>query len=400
MDDQDSLVASPTRGRTGEVARAFLFLGLTAFGGPIAHLAHFRRELVERRRWLSEAAYAELVAFCQFLPGPTSSQAGFLLGWQRAGLLGAITAWSAFTLPSATLLLVAAMAFGHLDPSGAWLTGMKAAVLAVVAQAVLGMCRSLCPDAARASIAAGVAIVALLAATPCMSVVALVPAGVAGVLFLRGVETTVSSGANRVPSRMLSLSCLLLLAITAAVALISASIVPEPWASLYAIPFQAGGLVFGGGHVVLPLLHDPLMQRGLVTEQAFLAGYGAAQAVPGPLFTVAAWIGGLVAGIPGACLALVAIFLPGLLIALGCLRFYHGALASPWARHAVMGLNAGVVGLLGAALWDPIGHEAITGPFSLALGLAAFIALESWRIPAWAVVSGCCAIAGVHAVLG
>jgi chromate transporter len=201
------------------------------------------------------------------------------------------------------------------------------------------------------------------------------------------------------PSRRLSWCCLLLLAPAIALASMSAFLIAEPWRSLFSIPFQAGSLVFGGGHVVLPLLHDPLVQRGLMTDQAFLAGYGAAQAVPGPLFTVAAWIGGLVAGVPGACLALVAIFLPGLLIALGCLRFYHGALALPWARHAVMGLNAGVVGLLGAALWHPIGHEAIAGPSDLALALAAFIALEAWRVPAWAVVFGCCALAGIHAAL-
>lgn len=387
--------------RTGEVARAFLALGLTAFGGPVAHLAHFRRELVERRRWIGEAAYAELVAYCQFLPGPTSSQVGFLLGWQRAGLPGALAAWSAFTLPSAAALAMAALAFGHLDPDGPWLAGMKAAVLAVVAQAVLGMRRSLCPDAPRASIAAVVAVAALLAAKPWMSVLALLPAGLAGILLLRGVAADPGPGpeTGRVPSRLLSLGCLLLLALTAALALLGGWLIPAPWDALYAIPYQAGALVFGGGHVVLPLLHDPLVQRGLVGDQEFLAGYGAAQAVPGPLFTLAAWAGALVAGLPGACLALGAIFLPGLLLALGCLRFYRGSLASPLARRAVAGLNAGVVGLLGAALVNPVGQETVTGPASLALALLAFTALEAWRMPAWAVVAGCCALAGIHAAM-
>ncbi|MCK6490407.1 MAG: chromate efflux transporter [Planctomycetes bacterium] len=398
MDDQHGQPPSSIA-RTGEVARSFLVLGLTAFGGPVAHLAHFRRELVERRRWINEDAYAELVAYCQFLPGPTSSQVGFLLGWQRAGLPGALAAWSAFTLPSAVALATAAIAFGHLDPGGAWLAGMKAAVLAVVAQAVLGMCRSLCPDAPRTSIAAGVAMVALLAARPWMSVLALLPAGLAGILLLRGVATDPGPGAEQVPSRTLSLTCLLLLAFATALALPGITLVPEPWGALYAIPYQAGALVFGGGHVVLPLLHDPLVQRGLVGDQAFLVGYGAAQAVPGPLFTLAAWTGALVAGIPGACLALVAIFLPGLLLALGCLRFYRGSLTSPLTRRAVMGLNAGVVGLLGAALWNPIGQEAITGPASIALALLAFTALEAWRVPAWAVVAGCCALASIHAAM-
>ncbi len=369
--------------------RAFLKLGVTSFGGPIAHLAYFRREFVDRRRWLSEGAYAELVAFCQFLPGPTSSQAGFLIGWRRAGLAGALAAWGAFTLPSALLLAIAAVLFGRFSPGDGRLVGMMAAVLAVVAQAVLGMSRSLCPDAPRASIAAGVAIVALLSPAVWAPVAALLLAGVVGAVLLRSGTSNEAPSAGRLPSLTLAVVSLAIFVGCAALAVFASSLLPAPWGRLYGICFGAGSLVFGGGHVVLPLLHDPLVRDALVSQEAFLAGYGAAQVVPGPLFTVAAWLGGVAAGLPGALLALVAIFLPGLLLALGCLRFYHGALAAPWARRGVMGLNAGVVGLLGAALWQPIGHEAVTGAFSLAVALAAFIALESWRLPAWVVVPGC-----------
>ena len=381
--------AQSVTGHAGEVLRAFLVLGVTSFGGPIAHLAYFRREFVDRRRWLSEEAYAELVAFCQFLPGPTSSQAGFLIGWRRAGLAGALAAWGAFTLPSALLLTLAGVFFVQYSPGDGWLAGVLAAVLAVVTQAVLGMSRSLCPDAPRASLAAGVAIVALLSSAMWTPLAALLLAGVAGALLLRGGKPAQAASEDRLPSLTLAVTCLVLFAACAALAVVAAGLLPAPWGQLYGICFGAGSLVFGGGHVVLPLLHDPLVRDGLVSQSAFMAGYGAAQAVPGPLFTVAAWLGGVAAGLPGALLALVAIFLPGLLLALGCLRFYHGALAAPWARRGVMGLNAGVVGLLGAALWHPIGHEALTGASSLALALAAFIALESWRLPAWVVVPAC-----------
>ncbi len=378
--------------QVAEVVHAFLGLGLTAFGGPVAHLAHFRREFVERRGWLDEPNYAELVAFCQFLPGPTSSQVGFLIGWQRAGVAGALVAWCAFTLPSAILLTVAALAFGAVDGSGAWLMGMQAAVLAVVAQAVCTMARSLCPDAPRATIATAVAVICLMATAAWVPVAALVPAGLAGILVCRNPAGGADSSGLLSPSRRTTITCLLLLLVLIAAAVLAATMLSGIWAELFVICFKAGGLVFGGGHVVLPLLRDPLVEGGLISDQAFLAGYGAAQAVPGPLFTVAAWVGALVGGVAGAALALVAIFAPGLLLALGTLRFYHGALAAPWARRAVAGLNAGVVGLLGAALWHPLGSEAVHGPASVALALSAFVALEAWRIPAWAVVVGCCAL--------
>jgi chromate transporter len=383
-----------TPSRIAEVFRTFLVLGLTSFGGPIAHLALFRRELVAKRAWVDEASYAQLVAFCQFMPGPTSSQVGFLIGYQRAGVSGAILAWCGFTLPAAAALTTAALLLTSVEGSGLWLWGMKAAVLAVVAQAVLAMIRSLCPDAARASIAAGVAAICLLSPFAWMQVAALVPAGLAGLLLSVKQAPAMTTMAIQVPSRRLSLISLGILAVLIFLVITAAQCNLGPGATLSAACFQAGGLVFGGGHVVLPLLREPIVQsQHLLSDQVFLTGYGAAQTVPGPLFTVAAWIGAKVGGIPLAALALVSIFIPGLLLVLGGLRYYKKALSAVWAQRVVLGLNAGVVGLLGAALWNPIGVEAIHGPATVVLALAAFLALEAWRIPAWAVVIGCCAIA-------
>jgi len=375
--------------RVLEVLRVFGQLGLTSFGGPIAHLAYFRRELVERRQWLSDAAYAHLVAYCQFVPGPASSQAGFLIGWHRAGVLGGLAAFIAFTAPSAVLLGFAALAFASIGPSGAWIAGMKAAVLGVVAQAVLSMARNLCPDPARATIAAGVAIVCMLSTSPWMQVAALVPAGLAGLLALRLREQHEDPGIQS-PSITITAVCFGILGLLILAVIAMAAFHPGPIGQLLSTCFQAGGLVFGGGHVVLPLLRDPLVHASLMTDDQFLAGYGAAQAVPGPLFTVSAWIGATIAGWLGAVLAVLAIFAPGLLLALGGLRIYNGFGGHPNTRRIVAGLNAGVVGLLGAALWSPIGHEAAHHPAGIPLALAAFIALEVWRAPAWLIVI-CCA---------
>lgn len=286
-------------GRIAEVFRTFLVLGLTSFGGPIAHLAMFRRELVAKRAWVDEASYAQLVAFCQFMPGPTSSQVGFLIGYQRAGVLGAFLAWCGFTLPAAVALTTGALLLTSVEGSGLWLWGMKAAVLAVVAQAVLAMIRSLCPDAARASIAVGVAAICLLSPFAWMQVAALIPAGLAGLLLSVKQAPATTAMAIQVPSRCLSLISLGILAVLVFLVITAAQYDLWSGATLSAACFQAGGLVFGGGHVVLPLLREPIVQsHHLITDQVFLTGYGAAQTVPGPLFTVAAWIGAKVGGVP------------------------------------------------------------------------------------------------------
>lgn len=382
-----------------EVLGVFARLGVTSFGGPIAHLAHFRRELVERRRWLGDEAYAHLVAYCQFIPGPSSSQVGFLIGWQRAGVPGAIAAFLAFTAPSAALLATAAIACASIGHAGAWIAGMKAAVLGIVAQAVLSMARSLCPDAPRASIAAAVAILCMSSPAPWMQVAALVPAALAGAAFLR-LDARQDDPGIASPSIALTVVCCGLLAALLIAVVVLAAWPGGPVGLLASTCLQAGGLVFGGGHVVLPLLRDPLVHAGLMTDDQFLAGYGAAQAVPGPLFTVSAWIGAVIAGWSGAVLAVLAIFAPGLLLALGGLRMFNRLGGLPGARRLVAGLNAGVVGLLGAALWSPIGSEAAHHPLGIPLALAAFIALEAWRLPAWSVVIACAGIAMLSAGMG
>ncbi len=377
-------------GTVGEVFRVFLRFGATSFGGPIAHLAIFHRELVAGRRWLSEEEYAQVVAYCQFLPGPTSSQVGLLIGWQRAGLRGALAAWLGFTAPASIALAAAALLLGTVDTSGAWLIGMKAAVLAIVAQAVVAMVRSLCPDAQRATIAAGAVILCLVSPAAWTQVTVLILAGLTGALLPAPADVSAGTGGVRTPGAWLSACCLGLLGLLVGGIVAMQWLAPGPFAALVGASAKAGGLVFGGGHVVLPLLRDPLVQGGLLSDSQFLAAYGAAQAVPGPLFAVAAWLGALVLGWGGALSAVIAIFAPGMLLALGCLRFFHLALASTWTRRVMLGLNAGVVGVLGAALWSPIGSEAVHAPIGAPLALIAFIALASWRASPWAVVLGCC----------
>ncbi|MCA5924274.1 chromate efflux transporter [Curtobacterium oceanosedimentum] len=375
----------------------FLRLGLTSFGGPVAHLAYFRDAFVVRRRWVTEAAYADLVALCQFLPGPASSQVGMALGLQRAGLLGLLAAWCGFTLPSAVLLVAfALLVSGTPDLADAgWLLGLQAAAAAVVAQAVLGMARSLAPDARRATIAAAVTIVVLLAPGPAAQVAVIAACGLVGALWLRGVVQPAGDDTGDgivvrlprwvAPTAFVAFGAVLVAAPVAAAA--GTGLVRS--AGLFA---QAGALVFGGGHVVLPLLESQTVATDLVGHADFLAGYGAAQAVPGPLFTFAAYLGavsdGGAGGIVGAAVALVAVFLPAALLVVAALPSWHTLRRLPWARRVLAGVNAGVVGLLAAALWDPVLTEGVRSPVALALAVAAFVALTRWSAPPWAVVIG------------
>jgi chromate transporter len=377
----------------------FLRLGLTSFGGPVAHLGYFREAFVVRRRWLRDDAYADLVALCQFLPGPASSQVGMALGLQRAGLLGLLAAWCGFTLPSAVLLVAfALLVSGTPDLAGAgWLLGLQAAAAAVVAQAVLGMARSLTPDRRRATIAAAAAIVVLLVPGPGPQVAVMAACGVVGVLWLGRVigpvepveEVAGTELAVRLP-RWVAVSALVAFAALLVAAPVAAS--GTGAVRLFGVFAQAGSLVFGGGHVVLPLLESQTVATHLVDHADFLAGYGAAQAVPGPLFTFAAYLGAVADGSPsglvGATVALVAIFLPAALLVVGALPFWHVLRALPWARRVLAGVNAGVVGLLAAALWDPVITEGVRSAPALALAVAAFIALTRWSAPPWAVVIG------------
>ena len=374
--------------RTGtatEVFRVFLKLGLTSFGGPIAHIGYFRDELVTRRAWLSEPEYAELVALCQFLPGPASSQVGLALGLGRAGAAGALAAFVGFTLPSALVMVAAALGAGALaGGAGAGVvTALKLVAVAVVAQAVLGMARTLCPDGPRATIA--VAAVAVLALVPGpLAMLAAIGLGAGAGMALRlGRAQPPADLALHVP-RSVAVTALAGLALALAALPLLAALGPG-WALADSM-VRAGALVFGGGHVVLPLLQAELVAPGLVGADAFLSGYAVAQAVPGPLFTFAAYLCTVVGQGLGAVVALAAIFLPGFALLIGVLPFWQALRGHAAAQAAVAGANAAVVGVLGAALHDPVFTSAVGSAWQLAVALACFTALQAWRAPAWAVV--------------
>lgn len=382
-------------GSAGEVFVAFLRLGLTSFGGPVAHLGYFREAFVVRRRWLSDAAYAELVALCQFLPGPASSQVGMALGLQRAGLLGLLAAWTAFTMPSAILLVALAMGAPALSAAigTGWIAGLMAAAVAVVALAVLGMAATLAPDARRATIASAALIAVLLLPFPITQVAAIAVAGAAGVLWLRDVGAPDEQPMRIAVPRGVAIGCLIAFGVLLIGAPVLAATTGNPIAVLVDVFTRAGSLVFGGGHVVLPLLEAETVATGLVSPDEFLAGYGAAQAVPGPLFTFAAYLGALAqpgpGGIGGAAIALIAVFLPGGLLVVGALPFWARLRSNRVARRALAGVGAGVLGILAAALIDPVILDGVTSPVSLGVAVVAAIALRLPRVPAWAVVIAC-----------
>ncbi len=375
-----------------EVLRAFLKLGLSSFGGPIAHIGYFREEFVVRRRWLDEQAFVDLVALCQFLPGPASSQVGFSIGLARAGYRGAFAAWTGFTLPSAIVLVLFAYGAGALSgAAGAGLLhGLKLVAVAIVAQAVFGMARTLCPDRERASIAVLTALIILFSNSSIAQVGSILLGGALGLWLCRGAPPP-AEGHIVVPvSRRAGLA-----ALTAFFALlIGLPIVQSfqiwPSIALFDAFYRSGALVFGGGHVVLPLLREAFVGPGWVSDDAFLAGYGAAQAIPGPLFTFAAYLGTVVApsphGVAGAALGLFGIFLPGILILLGTLPFWDTFRRRPDAQAAMRGVNASVVGLLGAALYSPIWTTSVKTPGDFGVALLGFVLLTAWRAPPLLVV--------------
>jgi chromate transporter len=378
------------RGTPGEVFATFLKLGLTSFGGPIAHLGYFRDELVTRRKWLSDSAYADLVALCQFLPGPASSQVGFALGMMRAGWLGALAAFTAFTLPSALALVVFALTAASISgPLGTGvLHGLKIVAVAIVAQAVWGMARNLCPDKERAAIAVGA--VAMLAFLPGAfgMVGAIILGAAAGLALGRGTGAPIGGHVTMPVTRGIAAAALLVFAglLTVLPLLAGESQALAVIDSFY----RAGALVFGGGHVVLPLLEAEVVRSGWVTQDTFLAGYGAAQAVPGPLFTFAAYLGAVLGpepnGVFGAAIALLAVFLPGFLILIGVLPFWDRFRSMASAQSLMQGANAAVVGILGAALYSPVFTSSIANLKDFTLALACFVLLMAWKAPPWAVV--------------
>ncbi|MFN2360543.1 MAG: chromate efflux transporter [Marinobacter sp.] len=361
----------------------FLRLGLTSFGGPAAHLGFFHEEFVKRRRWLSDSAYGEVVALCQLLPGPASSQVGLTLGFLQNGYRGAAAAWIGFTLPSALLMTLFALGLGLWPGAGegGWITGLKLFVVAVVAQAVWQMGRSLCPDSPRLSIALLVAILLLIVGATWMQILALLGAGAAGALLKLpqqpSAETLTIPVQTRRPMAFFAIFVALLM--LAFLPLASGSL-GWIWAELY----RAGALVFGGGHVVLPWLQEGFVASGDMPADTFLAGYGVAQAMPGPLFSFSAFLGGVEGGWSGAAVAVVAVFLPGTLLVFAGLPLWSYIRSHEVVRAALAGVNAGVVGLLLAALYDPVWTSAVHSSGAIAFVLLAWVSLAVWRVPVWA----------------
>ena len=371
-----------------EVFRIFLRLGLTSFGGPIAHIGYFRREFVVNRQWLDEQAYADLVALCQFLPGPASSQAGFALGLSRRGLSTGLAAWLGFTLPSALLLFL----FAAMPLTGpvavAAIHGLKIVAVAVVAQALWGMAQSLTPDLARIAIAALAAIIVFFLAGSFGQILAIIIGALAGLLVCRNIATAAASPLRVTVSRRLAVISLTLFVLLLAAGPLLANL-NHTFAVFHAF-YRSGALVFGGGHVVLPLLSDAVVRPGWLSQTSFLTGYGAAQAVPGPLFTISAYMGASLNTPPngawGAILALVAIFLPGMLLLMGALPYWDGLRRRPDLQAAMRGINAAVVGILAAALYSPLWTSAIGDWHDIALAATGFALLVFARLPSWAIV--------------
>mgnify|MGYP001598862709 CR=1 FL=1 len=396
----------PPRPTVLEIFLVALHLGCTSFGGPVAHLAFFRKEYVEKRRWLDDAHYADLVALCQFLPGPASSQTGFAVGYLQRGLAGGLAAWVGFTLPSAILMIGFGYGIAALGDPGAsgWLKGLKAAAVAVVAQAVWQMWRKLCPDLPR-SVLAGVSAGLLILLPQAWSQVAVIAAGaVIGWAILppasgggTGNPALFAQPAGLfVPPPRAGAICIILFFVLLAGLPALARMAPIPLLEVADKFYRSGALVFGGGHVVLPLLEREVVAPGWVTHDQFLAGYGAAQAVPGPLFTFSAYLGTIMShgprGWAGGLWALGAIFLPALLLVAGALPFWQTLRHQPAAQAALRGANAAVVGVLLAALYHPVGTAGLVDGRTTAIAAAAFIALQSARVPVWAVIGAAAAL--------
>jgi chromate transporter len=400
----------PIRERSSfaEVFAIFLRLGLTSFGGPVAHLGYFRAEFVQRRRWLEEAAFADIVALCQFLPGPASSQVGISIGILRGGLPGALAAWLGFTVPSALAMIAFGYGVARLGDlsHAAWLHGLKIVAVAVVANAVWGMARNLCPDRERATVAVGAAILAIALPSSLGQIGAIVAGGVIGWGFLKG--ATVGGGgaalAIRIPRAWSVVAAVLFFALLFGLPLVTAAAPSHALAEFDSF-YRSGALVFGGGHVVLPLLQAAVVPPGWVSNDGFLAGYGAAQAMPGPLFTFSAYLGTVMGPAPngwlGGLICLVAIFLPSFLLLVAALPYWERLRRMPAVQAALRGVNAAVVGILLAALYRPVWLSAIFSPRDFAIGLVAFLMLALWRVPPWLVVIlGALATACLALVIG
>ena len=404
MENIETTTERSNPNRIIEVLTAFLKLGLTSFGGPIAHLGYFREEFVVRRKWVKDEAFADIVALCQFLPGPASSQVGFVLGISRGGgLLGGIAAWAAFTLPSAILLLAFALGAANFSgPMGQGIIhGLKLVAVAVVAQALWGMARTLTPDRTRIGIALAAVAGVVFLDTAVGQIGAIAGGAALGILLCRDTNAPPGHAFDFQVRRRSALAALALFAILFLVPPLLYGTGNQAL-RLFEAFYRSGALVFGGGHVVLPLLETAVVGPGWVSREVFLAGYGATQAVPGPLFTFAAYLGAVAVpapnGVTGAMIALIALFLPGLLLVYGTLPFWDGLRRLPTAQAAMKGANAAVVGILAAAFYSPVWTSAVLVPLDFFFALAGFLLLTVWKAPAWMVVLALAAVGAISAI--
>lgn len=391
MESKEQAVArSGSKGKVStyvEVLAVSTKLGLTSFGGPVAHIGYFHNEYIRRRKWMDERSYADLVALCQFLPGPASSQVGIGIGVIRGGLLGGLIAWLGFTLPSVVALVLFALLLQGMDlGSAGWIHGLKLVAVAIVAHAILGMGQKLAPDRSRATLAIAAASTALLWQSVFSQVGVILAAGLFGLWMYRKAETPEVTDLNIPVKRGVAVFCLVLfVGLLVALPLLRQGAMAG-WLPLFDSFYRSGSLVFGGGHVVLPLLEREVVPVGWVNKEDFLAGYGAAQAVPGPLFTFAAFLGTLAGGISGAVIATAAIFLPAFLLIIGTLPFWNAMRRNPKVQGALVGINAAVVGILLAALYDPLWTTTILSPADFAMAAIFFVMLVFWKLPPWVVV--------------
>lgn len=368
-----------------EIFFVSLKLGFTSFGGPTAHLGYFHHEYVQKRKWMDERSYGDLVALCQFLPGPASSQVGIGIGLSRGGLLGAVVAWAGFTLPSVLVLVFFASLLQqfHIEEAG-WIHGLKLVAVAIVAHAIWGMAQKLTPDRNRITIAIITAAIALLFPSALTQVALILLAGLIGWLLYRKHDIPPASKTHIPVSRITAASCLLLFFI-----LLFLLPILRPfshWISMFDSFYRSGSLVFGGGHVVLPLLENEFVLNGMMTKEQFLAGYGLTQAVPGPLFTFASYIGAVLDGLLGATLATIAIFLPAFLLVIGVLPFWDQIRRCSYIQGVLLGINAAVVGILLSAFYNPIWTSSVMSTIDFVIASLLFCLLAFWKAPPWIIV--------------
>jgi chromate transporter len=362
-------------------------LGLSSFGGPVAHLGYFHEEYIRRRKWMDEKSYADLVALCQFLPGPASSQVGIGIGVMRAGVLGGIVSFIGFTLPSVIALIIFAILLNEMNLGDAgWIRGLKIVAVAVVAHAILGMAAKLTPDSKRKAIALLALVGTLVWQTAFTQIGIILIAAFIGFVLFKNQKAEEHPSLSFPVSKRFAAVCLSLFFSLLILLPVVREVTSLNWIAMFDSFYRSGSLVFGGGHVVLPLLEREFVPSGWLTEEAFLAGYGAAQAVPGPLFTFAAYLGAVLNGWQGGLIATFAIFLPAFLLILGALPFWNSLRRNPKVKGALMGVNAGVVGILIAAFYHPIWTSSIKAPSDFAFASVLFSMLVIWKFPPWVVV--------------